>query len=460
MRAGGTTTATSDPAPATAGSPRTLGVWTLAWPTIVSNLLYSAAGFLDIKIVGALGPSAVAALTTGLRLFFAMQAVLMAVTAGTTALVARAWGAGDRDEAAEVTRLSLWLCLALTLVVTVPVTIWAESFAGIFRLDPDTIAQAAAFTRWLSVFYAAFAVNLVLGAALRAVGDVVTPLWTGALTNVVAVGVAYALVYGKLGLPAMGVTGAALGHAAGWIAGAIAIGTLWMRGAVRLGVGGRSAFSLERTRRLLAIGYPAAMEQVAWQAGFVLFLWMLARYGTAPYAAYGIGVNILSFSFLVGFGFSVAAATLVGQRLGAGDPDGAAHGGWRAMRLAIAAMLVFAVIIITAAEPLARFLIDDAEVVRLTVVFIRILGSVQVLMAIEYALGGALRGAGDTRFPFLAVVIGLFGVRLPLAAGFTWLGLPPEWIFAALIGDYVVKATMLTLRFRSGRWKTALVRIG
>ena len=389
-----------------------------------------------------------------------MQAVLLAVTAGTTALVARAWGAGDRDEAAQVTRLSLGLCLALTLVVTVPVVLWAERFAGIFRLDPDTVAQAAAFTRWLSVFYAAFAVNLVLGAAFRATGDVVTPLWTGALANGVAVGVAYALVYGKLGLPALGVTGAAFGHAAGWIAGAVAIGLLWMRGYARLGVGDRGAFSLERARRLLAIGYPAAMEQIAWQSGFILFLWIIALYGTAPYAAYGIGVNILSFSFLVGFGFSVAAATLVGQRLGAGDPEGAAHGGWRAMRLAIAAMLVFAAVIITAAEPLARFLIDDAQVVRLTVVFIHVLGSVQALMAIEYALGGALRGAGDTRFPFLTVVTGLFGVRLPLAAGFYWLGLSPEWIFAALIGDYIVKATMLTLRFRSGRWKTALVRIG
>lgn len=467
MRGGDTRTASAEAATVTtapravaARDVRGAGVWTLAWPTIVSNLLYSAAGFIDIKIVGALGPSAVAALTTGLRIFFAMQAVLIAVTAGTTALVARAWGAGDRDEAAAVTWLSLWLSLAFVLVVTVPVVIWAERFAGIFRLDPDTVAQAATFTRRLSFFYAAFAVNLVLGAALRAAGDVVTPLWTSTLANGVAVSVAYVLVYGKLGFPAMGVSGTAFGHAAGWVTGALAIGTLWKRGAGGLGVGGRSAFSMERARRLLAIGYPAAMEQIAWQGGFILFLWIVALYGTAPYAAYGIGVNILSFSFLVGFGFSMAAATLVGQRLGAGDPDGAAHGGWHAMRLAITAMLVFAAVIITAAEPLARFLIDDPEVVRLTVVFIHVLGSVQVLMAIEYSLGGALRGAGDTRFPFLTVVTGLFGVRLPLAAGFCWLGLPPEWIFAALIGDYIVKATMLTLRFRSGRWKTVLVRLG
>jgi Na+-driven multidrug efflux pump len=114
--------------------------------------------------------------------------------------------------------------------------------------------------------------------------------------------------------------------------------------------------------------------------------------------------------------------------------------------------------IIAAAGPIARFMIDDPEVVRLTVVFIYILGAVQPLMAVEFALGGALRGAGDTRFPFLAVLAGLLGVRCALAALFAWLGLPVEWIFAALIGDYVVKATMLTRRFRSGRWQGSLLR--
>jgi Na+-driven multidrug efflux pump len=168
-------------------------------------------------------------------------------------------------------------------------------------------------------------------------------------------------------------------------------------------------------------------------------------------------VNILSFSFVVGFGFAIAAGTLVGQHLGAGDPDGAMRQGWRAMRLSIVAMLVFGAFIVALAEPIAAFLIDDPEVIRLSVAFIYVLGSVQVLMAVEFSLGGALRGAGDTRFPFLAVLAGLFGVRITLAACFVWLGLAAEWVFAALIGDYIVKATMLTLRFRSGHWKRAIV---
>ena len=126
------------------------------------------------------------------------------------------------------------------------------------------------------------------------------------------------------------------------------------------------------------------------------------------------------------------------------------------MWLSIGVMLVFAAGIIHGAEPIARFLIDDPEVIRLTVVFINVLGSVQALMAVEFALSGALRGAGDTRFPLVTVLTGLFGVRVLLAGIFARLGLPVEWVFGALIADYIVKATMLALRFRSRRWVTVM----
>ncbi len=416
----------------TSGAGAHPGVWELAWPTIVSNLLFSASGFIDIKIVGSLGASAVAAITTGTRIFFTAQAVLMAILAGTTALVARAWGAGHRDEAAQIAELSLWLCLVVSALLTLGGTLGADALAGLFRLEPQTVALAATFTRWLSVFYMAFAAVMALSTALRAAGDVVTPLWIGALGNVVSVFFTYSLVHGTFGLPALGVAGAAIGNGTGFVTGALLLTALWRSGRLVVGTRGARAFRWELIQRLVRIGYPAALEQVAWQGGFVAFLWVIALYGTAPYAAYGIGVNLLSFSFVVGFGFSVAASTVVGQRLGARDPEGATRGGWRAMRLAIGVMLVFGACITAAARPLATFLIDDREVVRLTVAFIYVLGSVQALMAIEFC------------------------VRFTLAALFAWRGLRVEWVFAALIADYLVKATMFTLRFRSRRWVSVI----
>jgi putative MATE family efflux protein len=444
------------PVPAAPRPQTVVGVWALAWPAILGNLLNSTVGFVDLKIVGVLGAPAVAAVTTGNRLFFAIQAVLVAVTTGTTALVARAWGADDRAEAERVTRASLWLCIGIALALTAPCVLFADAIAGLFRLDAAAVGYAADYIRWLSLFQVAFAVGMVLAVALRAAGDTRTPLWIALATNLLNVVLAYGLVNGRFGLPRLEVAGAAIASGCAFTAFGVVLIVLWLRGWLRVGPGSGRSLARDRIGRLLRVGIPAGIEQGVWQGGFVVFLWIVALYGTTPYAAYGIGVNLLSFSFVVGFGFSIAASTLVGQALGAGDPDAAARRGWHATGLAVAAMVVFGAAIIAFARPLARFLIDDPEVVRLTVSFIWVLGSVQALMAIEFTLGGALRGAGDTRFPLFTVLCGLFGVRIALAAVFAWLGLPVEWVFAALIADYIVKATLLSWRFRSRRWVDAL----
>lgn len=445
----------AEPSPGRRRSPRPVaGILQLAWPAIVGNLLYSTVGLVDIKIVGSLGASAVAAVTTGNRMFFVLQGVLMAVTAGTTALVARAWGAEDLDEAERVTNASLWICIGLSAGMAIPGIVVPEVLAGVFRgLDAQAIAQAADFIRWLSVFNVAFAVSFVLGTACRAAGDTLTPLWIGAVTNVVNVVLVYVLIYGAFGIPPLGVAGAAVANGLAFLLGSVIFVVKWLRGTLIVGVGPPGALARPRVREIFRIGYPAGIEQFVWQAGFIAFLWVVALYGTAPYAAYGIGVQILALSFVVGFGFSIAASTHVGQRLGARDPAGAERSGWQAMRLAVASMIVLGAVVILSAEQVASFMIDDAEVVRLTVVFIYILGACQPLMAIEFTLGGSLRGAGDTRFPLYTVLTGLVGVRVLLSALAALAGLDVEWIFAALIADYVVKVWMLVGRFRGGRWK-------
>jgi len=433
------------------------GILQLAWPAILGNLGYSLVGLVDIKIVGTLGASAVAAVTTGNRVFFIVQAVLMAVGAGTTAMVARSWGAGDREEAARITTASVVIGVALALALSVPAIVFADSIAGVFRLDEQAVDQATDFIRILSFFNVAFAFSLVLGTAIRAAGDVKTPLWIGLVTNVVNVVLVYGLVFGRFGLPAWGVAGAAVASGIAFSIGSLLFVWLWLRDALVIRLRWAGALTRERVRRLMRVGYPAGLEQGVFQLGFIFFLWIVSLYGTEAFAAYGIGVQILSFSFLVGLGFSIAASTHVGQRLGAHDPEGAAQSGWHSMRLAIVAMTVLGSLIILFSESIAGFMIDDDEVVRLTVIFIFILGGVQPLMAVEFTLGGALRGAGDTRFPLVTTLTGLVLVRTGIAALMAWLELPVEYVFAALIGDYIVKAAMLSGRFRSDRWKSIRV---
>ncbi len=430
----------------------------LALPSILSNLLYGIVGLVQTKVVGELGAEALAATGAGQRVFFALQAVMMAIGAGTTALVARAWGRDDEEEAARVTMASLALASAFALVLTVPGVLFARPVASIFGLDDHTLSLAADYIRWLSVFNLAFAANFILPSALRAAGDAWTPLWIGVGMNVLNVPLLYCLVFGLYGFPAMGVAGAAVAAGIAFAVGALVLVGLWWKQRMRIRYVREGWLQRARIKRLMSIGYPAGVEQMVFQAGFFVFLMIIGRfYGTEAFAAYGIGVTLLNICMVVGFGFSIAGSTLVGQHLGANDPVGAVKSGWRAMWFAVVSMGLLGAVVIYFARDLATFFIgSNALTIQHTVEFTWILGAMMPLLAVEFAIGGALRGAGDTRFPLICTFLGLIGMRCTLAALFTFAGMSVVWIYGALIGDYVLKTVLLLWRFRSGRWKTLM----
>lgn len=434
------------------------GIWQLAFPAILGNLSFTIVAMVQTKFVGELGARALAAVGTGQRVFFAMQAILMAVSVGTTALVARAWGARDYQEAARVTMASLVLAGTFSLCVAMLGLLFAGRVAGLFGLDPETLAMAAVNIRWLCLFNLAFAVNFILGAALRASGDAWSPLWIGGAVNLLNLPMLYALVLGNWGFPRLGVAGAAISLGISFSVGALLLIVLWVRNKFRLKYVSGGWWRRRRLRQLLDIGYPAAMEQGVFQIGFFIFLMLIGNfYGTEAFAAYSIGVNLLQVCMTVGFGFSIAGSTLVGQHLGANDHAGATRSGWRSMGMAMLAMGTLGVVVITFSEQLATFFLgDEPQTIRYTVQFIHILGSTMPLLAVDFAIGGALRGAGDTRFPLVATFLGLIGMRCGLAALATFAGLPVVYVYAALIGDYLLKASLLIWRFRGGRWRTVV----
>ena len=186
------------------------------------------------------------------------------------------------------------------------------------------------------------------------------------------------------------------------------------------------------------------------------FFWIVALYGTNAVAAYNIGVNVLMVSFTVGNGFAIAGATLTGQHLGAADPDKAYESGVRAAALTVFSMGTLGILLAIFSRELASFFIDDVDVVNKAVIFVWMLGIMQPFMAIEFSIGGAVRGAGDTKSPLIITIIGLVLVRVPLAYLFYNLGLPIEWIYATLIADYFLKGVLLAYRYKSRRWMKVL----
>ena len=431
-------------------------VWRLAWPTIISNLLFTTVGFMHIKIVAGLGTSAVAAVTTGHRVFFLIQAILMGVSVAATALIARSWGAGDVQQAERIHWSAMGLALTLAAALSIPILIAPEAIAGLFGLDQATTLAAAGFIFWLGVFNLGSAANQMLATGLRATGNVITPLWFLFFSSTLNIVFAYLVAFGKGPFPALGVAGVALGGSAAAVCVTTLFVTRWWRGKFNLKPIRRATIDWSAARKLVIIGTPSVMEQGLVQLVFLVFFGIVARYGTEAYAAYGIGISLVSFSIVVGFGFSIAAATLVGQQLGAGRPDLAVAAGWRSLRLALVTMITLAAVQVWFAHELASFMISDPEVIHLTVVFIYMLAAALPMMACEITLAGALRGAGDTRFPLKSTFCGMIFGRLIPAWIFLQLGLSVYWIFGVMLFDYSIKAVMLLRRYHSHKWLPTL----
>jgi Na+-driven multidrug efflux pump len=197
---------------------------------------------------------------------------------------------------------------------------------------------------------------------------------------------------------------------------------------------------------------PAAFEQAFFQSGLLVFLVFLSSYGNAPFAAYGIGLSILGVMIVIAFSFAISAATLISQHLGAGDPKGAYNAGWKTMRTCVYLMIVGAILMSLFAEEIGRFMIDDDEVIGHMVQFTYILAICLPLMAIEFSMAGALRGAGDTRFPMMVTVFSILISRMLAPWILVTMGADVFWVYATSILDFSLKAGLNMARFRKKKW--------
>ena len=265
-----------------------------------------------------------------------------------------------------------------------------------------------------------------------------------------------ALVNGQFGFEALGVIGAAYAWGISFTIGSILSIAIWISNKIVIPMPSMKFYTFERLKQLIIISVPAGIESVIFNFGLLAYFWIISIYGNEPIAAYNVAINILMISFMIGHGFSIAGATLTGQYLGAENPVEARRSGWKSARLTVFSMTLVGIIIALFSKPISGYFIDDQEVIRLTVIFLWIFALIQPLMGIEFSLGGALRGAGDTKSPLIITMIGLICFRLVFAFLFLILNMPVEVVFASLIADYLAKGILFTLRFKSGRWVNAL----
>jgi putative MATE family efflux protein len=434
-------------------------VLTLAWPSVLEQSLVTLIGLVDAYIVGHLGAAALAGVGLGGQVLNLTAALFSAVGVGATALIARHIGAQEPDEANRLARQALVLALIIGLLTAIAGFALAEPILRAFGAAPDVVAAGSAWLRVVSPSFALLGVLLVGTASLRGTGDTRTPLAVMIVVNIVNVAVAWTLTRGLFGAPRLGVVGTGLGAASGHCIGGITIVLILMRGRGHLKLGWRVPRpDLARLRRILNIGLPAGAEQVLLQVALLNLAVIIAQFGTAAYAAHQIGLRIAALSYLPGWGFSIAATTLVGQELGARRPERARQATQVSFFFALMVMSVMGVMLFLFNAPILRAFTSDADVIRAGTVVLSTSGLMQPLLAAAFVFSGALRGAGDTRATMAITLSSVWGLRLVtayllgIALG---LGLFGAWL--AIGVDFAFRALMFWLRFRAGKWTTLRV---
>lgn len=416
-------------------------------------------GIVDTYLVGHLGAASLAAV--GLANQWVMVATMMfgAIATGSTALIARFFGAREKARANEVLRQSMMLGVGIGIVATVLGIALADPAVRLLGAEEDVVALGAAYLRIAaSVFF--FSTLMFIGnASLRGAGDTRTPLYVMLIVNVVNIAVAWTAINGPFGLPKMGVVGSAMGAATGRLIGGLLVISLLLKGraGIKLRLAGLRP-DREMIRRILRVGLPTGVEQLFFRSGQMVFARILAELGTVAYAANQVAMNGWSLSFMPGFGFALAATTLVGQRLGAQDPEGAQKNGYTAYRLSATLMGSVGLFFLLFPAQIVGFFTNDPEVIAIGAMPLGLVGLIQPILAAAQVFPGALRGAGDTRYPMVVTGSAIWFIRIPLAFLFAivwgW-GLPGAW--GALALDMCIRALLNFLRFRGGRWKAVQV---
>lgn len=428
-------------------------VFRITIPAIMDLLAQTLLAFFDMLMVASLGASAVSAVGLGHAPVIAIVPAFMAVGMGTTSLVSRAYGANNIKEGKNAVIQSLLLCIPIALVITI-VMLWKAEWIlqHVGRADDLDFIAAKQYYKVsvLSLLFICF--NVIYFATYRAIGKTKVPM----IINIVGIFMNIFFNWIFIFVLKQGVFGAAIATLLSKMFSFSCFSYFtflskkyWISLQIR-------DFSWDRIMagRILKIGIPAAAEQLLLRFGMLFFEMMIISLGNISYAAHKIASNAEAFSYNLGYGFSVAAAALVGQQLGKNSTKGAEYNGKVCTLMSLLVMSSFALLFFSIPHLIISIFTKEIELQNLSASALRIVSICQPFLAVSMVLAGALRGAGATKSVLLITVFGIFGVRLPLTYLFlnVWkTGLLGAWWIMTI--DLAFRSAATYYVFKKGKWK-------
>lgn len=442
----------------------------LAWPVFLEQILTTLVSFADTAMVGALGPNATASVSISNSVVFLLNGAVMALGVGITAYVARSVGAKDYEAAKAYIRHALLILLCLGVPLSILMVAMHRVIPAWMGADPEILDTAAQYVLITSAFRVFALATMMLSSVFRGIGDTKTPLYINAGVNVLNVVGNYLLinpshtvdVFGlSLWIPGAGwgVAGAAASTGFSWMVGGslMAILLFTRKGPTQIHLRDSWKPDWALIKRVVKLSVPAVLERICMSSAGIISAKAIASLGTAVIAANSVFSTAESMSFMPAMAFQTSCTTLVGQSLGAKKPKLAEKYVWYNIGLGAVLLSFAGVILFVFSEQLCGLFTPDAEVRALAAQSLRIVSFVQPIQSMAWIFAGALRGAGDTKWPFYITAICNWGIRtLGVVICIYVLGLSLPATIVCMCLDNTARCIWMWLRFRTGKWKTAI----
>jgi len=426
----------------------------LAWPVAAEMLLQTVTQIVDMMMVSRLGSEAVAAVGFSFRPMFFALSIFLGLGAGTTALVARCMGRREPELASRVVHQAVLSTIVLAGALAMGFYLLAPRIQAFMGAEPRVLDLGVDYLRALAWGMVFAYTSIVIAAGLRGAGDTHTTMRVGLLTNALNVVLNYALIFGNLGAPALGVYGAGIATSIARAVGTILLLSLVLSRRLVIAPPRRLvAFDPDILLRIVRVGLPATAERALLSLAMLMHLRMVAGEGTLAVAAATLSQNIEELAYMPSIGLAVAAATLVGQFLGDGRPAAAEQAGWQSARLGILFMGGMGALFVMVPRAWLSLFAPAPPLVPLAADLVRIMGLAQPFGAAALILSGGLRGAGATLSVMAATALGMWAVRLGLTSVLLHHGWGAAGAWWAVLADSALRAAVLAWIFARGRWK-------
>jgi putative MATE family efflux protein len=438
-------------------------LYRIAFPITLQNLVTASLNMVGVVMIGQLGAAPVAAVGLANQIFFLLTLMLFGITTGSAMFTAQLWGKRDILNIRKVLGLALTLCLAVAGLFLVIAEVFPRGALSIYSQDPTVITLGSGYLRIIGFSFLLYAISFSYAIVLRSTGDVQTPLIVTFTSLVINTLLSFFLIFGKLGLPAMGVYGAAYGVLISRI---LECGLyLWItyrkRSPAAASIRELFSFDLDFTRRVLKPVLPVVANEMLWSLGTTAYSVVYARISTDAIAAMNIIFAVDQVAQVLFSALGHACAVMVGNHIGAGNEEQAFRYAARTEALGMLAALGVGGLVIASANPVLSLYNVPALVIQYGQRAFLVLGSFLWIRASNIILFiGIFRSGGDTRFAFIldGVIIWVLGVPLTVIGAFIF-HLPVYWVYLLAMSEEVTKWMLGAYRFFSRKWIHNLAQI-